>query len=108
MNDTKVGQRISSNDTRTLKRTFLVGVVVINTGVFVSSIVDGSLLRHPFTQMGVCDCLGGLGTFPEKMEDIRSCGRRYGLRRSSQRSQRKGRTDYSVLKYLECERFEYV
>jgi hypothetical protein len=51
MNDTKVGQRISSNDTRTLKRAFLVGVVVINAGVFLDSIVDGSLVRHPFTHM---------------------------------------------------------
>jgi hypothetical protein len=52
MNDAQVGQRISSNDTRTLKRAFLLGVVVMNGGILVNSVVDGSLLRQPFAQIG--------------------------------------------------------
>jgi hypothetical protein len=56
----QVGQRISSNDTRTLKRVFLAGIVLINSGIFVNSIVDGSLLRHPLAQMGAFAILLGI------------------------------------------------
>jgi hypothetical protein len=60
MDSTQVGQRISSNDTRTLKRVFLAGIVLINAGIFVNSIIDGSLLRRPLAEIGAFAILLGV------------------------------------------------